>query len=95
MHDDSSRDNCYTTMDAYRAAFLVMHGFDYDLLDEGRDKFVFCFPLTLDLKNTLAKYGEGAEVEAVRFADTVKALKGDIFSRKRGMGYDARSFATG
>jgi hypothetical protein len=73
----------YTTLDAYQAGFLTLQGFTPKLVDQG-GKIVFVFIQSAELLKELADYSAGAVVEAARFAFTIKTLKSQIHSMRRG-----------
>ncbi|CAG1065990.1 hypothetical protein BAC1_01587 [uncultured bacterium] len=72
----------YTTMDAYQAAYLVIHGHAPELLHEG-PKVIFAFKSTPTLFKDISDYQSGSRVEALRLANTIKILKSQIFAKKK------------
>lgn len=80
----SRMNNVYTTLDSYQAGFLVIKGFRPSLRKSGASqKIVYEFQASEDLYDTLAEYHNGAIVEALQFALSVKTLKSQIFSMRR------------
>lgn len=77
-----TRQNNYTTLDAYISAFLSLKGFTPELVSHG-GKVVFHFKDSPELQEALTDYNIGATVEAARFALMVKDLKGRIYGLRR------------
>lgn len=72
----------YSTLDAYVAAFLTLHGLIPRLVDQD-GKIVFVFVQSDELSKELANYNAGASVDASKFAFTIKVLKSRIHSMRR------------
>jgi hypothetical protein len=81
--NDDAQD--FTTLDAYLAGFLTLQGFIPQLIKQG-PKVVFLFHGTIELQESINAYHSGAEVEAIRLAIAIKALKCQIFSMKMDRG---------
>jgi hypothetical protein len=75
----------YSTLDAYQAGFLQIKGHIPELIEQG-SKFAFCFKASKDVYKDLNDYQNGASIEAVKFAMTIKQLKTQIHSLRRGKG---------
>lgn len=73
----------FRTMDAYVSAYLTMKGFNHGLVNDGPNKYTFLFDASPDLYEEITNYNNGANVEASRFASTIKLLKGEIFSMRK------------
>jgi hypothetical protein len=72
----------YTTLDAYQAGYLCLKGFVPTFIEEGPRKIVFGFNESENLFREIQNYHDGARVEAIRLAVSVKTLKSKIFSMK-------------
>jgi len=79
--DNEERENLHTTLDSYQAGWLKVRGHIHELIEE-RDKYVYAFKSCAQLRQDLADYYNGATIEALRFANAIKQLKSEIFSRK-------------
>lgn len=75
----------YTTLDAYQAGFLILKGFNYEIIWH-EDKFVFAFSASNALYQAIAGYNSGAMVEAVSFALAAKNAESQILSARNKTG---------
>ncbi len=81
--NNDRQERFYTTLDAYQAGFLTLKGFTSQLVNQN-GKIVFVFIQSDELLQKLADYSTGAVVEASRFAFTIKTLKSQIHSMRKG-----------
>lgn len=77
------RQRIYTTLDSHQSGFLKLRGHIPELIEQGH-KIVFCFRQSEKLLNDLDDYNNGAVVEALKLSISVKSLKSQIHSMRRG-----------
>lgn len=72
----------YFTMDAYLASFLIIKNHDYEIVQNGFNRYAFRFLTSDELLQDVRRYNAGEQIETIKFVSTIKNLKGQLFSKK-------------
>lgn len=72
----------FSTLNVYLAAYLEMRGLPH-IITKGFDgKMLFTFHDTKELRSILADFADGAQVQASRYIEHIKACKTSLYSMK-------------
>jgi len=77
--------NRYSTYDVYVAAFLILNGAKADASIDKKRRILFQFNAEdgVDLGKLIDKFNEGEKVDVLKYSNTIKALKNQIYALLR------------